>query len=169
MGEYFGQNYEAVEYMQIAPAGDHMVTLGLPKIEEIGKNEKYRVVTIPVFIDGFQNHSPETWTMFDAPTGDLEKLVQWNKSMTQFFDAFGIPRGDFELRAWNGKRGRVRIEPDKGGYMKVRWAIPGFAGKELGSVPYEKVEPKANTRKSNAFNGNVNNDPLPSDMPAEGF
>lgn len=172
MSDNFGSAYEAVEYAVIAPTGDHMVQLGMPKIEIVGKpGNQFRVVKIPVFIDNYPNHSPDSWTMFDAPHGDVEKMVKWNKSMTQFFDAFGIARGDFAISEWSGKRGRVRIQPDTGGYAKVAWAIAGFAGKEYGTVPYEKAEPKKPAQRgSNAFTGNQNaGDPLPDDIPQEGF
>ena len=70
------------------------------------------------------------------------------------------------IAEWSGKRGRVRIDKDGGGYMKVRWAIPGFAGKDFGSVPYEKVEPKK--QNSSAYQGQ-SGDPLPEEQPPVDF
>lgn len=116
----FGDNYQPREYDQFVPEGDYKVRLGLAQdVERSG----YRIREIPIAISGFPGYGPEKWSWFDAPVNDPDKLDIWNKARTRDADAFGVQRGNFDPRAWNGKIGYVHIAKDKNGYMKVVWSI----------------------------------------------
>ena len=119
-GYGFGSGYEAREYNRVVPAGDYMVTLGMPQDKNLGG---YSVRVFPIKIDGFPDHKPEDWTVFDADRNDPEKLAKWQEQRTRDFDAFGVQRGDFRPQSWQGKRGLLHFEKDAKGYMKAKWSL----------------------------------------------
>lgn len=116
----FGTGYESREYNRVVPEGDYMVTLGLPQDKVLAG---YDVRVFPIKIDGFPDHKPDEWVVFDCPRDDIEKIAKWNEQRTREFDVFGVQRGDFRPSSWAGRRGMLHFEKDKKGYMKALWAV----------------------------------------------
>ena len=123
-GYGFGGGYQQREYNRIVPEGDYTVTLGMPVDKQVSG---YSIREIPIKIDGYPDHAPGKWSIFDCPTDDEEKIAKWNEQRTRDFDAFGVARGDFRPQSWVGKRGRVHIAKDGKGYMKVLWSLTDSA------------------------------------------
>lgn len=46
-----------------------------------------------------------------------------NRMLTQFFDSFGIPEGDFDLRSYVGKIGGANVKHDDEGRAKITYFL----------------------------------------------
>ncbi len=68
----------------------------------------YSCVKVQIICKNHEGESPDTYTIFDRPS-DLKKANYWDYDMTKFFDAFGIPRGDFNIDHWRGRTGYVDV------------------------------------------------------------
>lgn len=51
------------------------------------------------------------------------KNEYFNRNITEFFDSFGIERGDFNILGWIGAVGAAKFVEDENGYLKVRWFL----------------------------------------------
>lgn len=98
-------------------------------------------------------------------------IDRWNKSMTTFFDCFGINRGDFNLTGWRGHIGTCKVAPqfdpseeDKKSkhYKEIYPQKPQNTNAQsnvLSSIP-DSVK-----AMQNAFNGTVTKEPdFPEDI-----
>lgn len=47
----------------------------------------------------------------------------FNRNITQFFDSFGIDRGDFVFDTWIGATGGAKLILDDQDYLKVKWFL----------------------------------------------
>jgi hypothetical protein len=118
----YGEGYQERESAFITSEGDYEITLGQPQdkyVEQLYAN----VREVPVTIKGYPESNPKSWTFFERPDSDPDRIAQWDRNMTTFFDSFGIQRGDFDASHWVGKSGMVHIGKDKAGYFKVKWAV----------------------------------------------
>lgn len=53
----------------------------------------------------------------------LVKNEYFNRNMTQFFDSFDIPEGNFRFLEWYGAQGAAKLVNDENGYLKVHYFI----------------------------------------------
>ena len=73
----------------------------------------------------------------------IVKNEYFNRNITQFFDSFGIERGDFNLESWVGAVGAAKLAEDENGYLKVKWFL---SPKQAADLPEWKGEqPKRQT------------------------
>ena len=67
----------------------------------------------------------------------IVKNEYFNRNITQFFDSFGIDRGDFNLQTWIGAVGAAKLAEDENGYLKVKWFL---SPKQAADLPEWKGE-----------------------------
>lgn len=70
----------------------------------------------------------------------MVKNEYFNRNMTEFFDSFGITRGDFNLLGWVGAVGAGRLKEDENGYLKVAYFIDQAKAAKLPEWVGEKPE-----------------------------
>ena len=71
----------------------------------------------------------------------LVKNERWNKTMTEFFDAFPeIEDGNFDLLSWVGALGAANFGTDENGYLKVKWFVAPDKAKDLPDFVGDKPE-----------------------------
>ena len=71
----------------------------------------------------------------------LVKNDRWNKTMTEFFDAFPeIEDGNFDLLSWVGALGAANFGTDENGYLKVKWFVSPDKAKDLPDFVGDKPE-----------------------------
>lgn len=63
-----------------------------------------------------------------------------NQKLTQFFDSFGINRGDFNTQNWVGKVGACRTKED-GEYIKVHFFLNPIEAQKLPQWTEGKKQP----------------------------
>lgn len=70
------------------------------------------------------------WVITVTPNGSKAKVKayivkneKFNRNMTNFFDSFGIERGDFNSLGWVGAVGAAEFDTDENGYLKVKWFL----------------------------------------------
>ena len=61
----------------------------------------------------------------------MVKNQYFNRNITEFFDSFGIERGDFNLPGWVGAVGAAKFVKDENDYLKVRWFLKTGQAKDL--------------------------------------
>lgn len=61
----------------------------------------------------------------------MVKNQYFNRNITEFFDSFGIERGDFNLLGWVGAVGAAKFVKDENDYLKVRWFLKPGQAKDL--------------------------------------
>lgn len=105
----FGQGYTPIESVQIEDGCYESRISGVKTVERNGY--QIREVTLK-YLGLPENAKPNVLSFFERPT-DPEKAKGWDLRMTNFFDSFGIQRGNFELGAWHGKTGTVQIVTNK--------------------------------------------------------
>lgn len=64
----------------------------------------------------------------------------FNKNMTEFFDSFGIERGNFNFPTWIGAMGGARLGADEQGYTKIKWFLKPIQTAKLPDWVGEKPE-----------------------------
>lgn len=64
----------------------------------------------------------------------------FNRNITQFFDSFGIERGDFCFDGWIGAMGGAKLAEDDRGYLKVKWFLSQRQCENLPEWQGEKPE-----------------------------
>lgn len=70
------------------------------------------------------------WVITVTPNGSKAKVKTYivkneyfNRNMTNFFDSFGIDRGNFNSVEWIGAMGAANFDTDEKGYLKVKWFL----------------------------------------------
>jgi hypothetical protein len=105
----FGQGYTPIENLQLEDGYYECRICGVQNVEKNG----YMIREVALKYLGLsENAKPNVLSFFERPT-DPEKAKGWDLRMTNFFDSFGIQRGNFELGAWHGKTGTVQIVTNK--------------------------------------------------------
>lgn len=61
----------------------------------------------------------------------MVKNKYFNRNITEFFDSFGIERGDFNMPGWVGAVGAAKFVKDENDYLKVRWFLKPGQAKDL--------------------------------------
>lgn len=105
----FGQGYTPVESVQIEDGCYEARISGVKNVERNGY--MIREVTLK-YLGLPDNAKPNVLSFFERPT-DPEKAKGWDLRMTNFFDSFGIQRGNFDLNAWISRTGSVQVVTNK--------------------------------------------------------
>lgn len=125
------------------------------------KNGNYGdYIQCEVEIEGHPNCNPHIFLLNDSPKKGFGNFTleqaqgMWCRTMTQFFNSFGITEGDFEPSHWVGKVGDVTIRQQK--------KNPDF--NEI--VPYKTKIKKAEKKEEVSTHTDSNNaDSFPEDVP----
>lgn len=120
-------------------------------------------IEIEFEVKGFSHCQPNKIVISDYPTRvydsckiPLEQVQKsWNIAITEFFENFQIPLGDFNFNDWYGKIGKVTCRPQKKNpqYREL------VAGKKNFYMP-QNLPPK---QQENYQNDNWSNCPPPDD------
>lgn len=111
----FGAGYRPVEGFNKLEAGIYEARI--VEAKGIDNNGKKHIEVALVYNNQPLNSIPNKANVWDCPTQplgkmDMEKTTDmWCQQMTQFFDSFGITRGDFHFAGWVGKVGKVTVRP----------------------------------------------------------
>ena len=129
MSDDFASGYQPEDYGARIENGDYPLTIldvqmgytqqGVPKI------------LLDLGIDGV------TFTVHYS----LVKNEYFNKNATRFFDAFGIPRGNFNYGTWIRHRGMGRLERNEKGYMDLKYFIMPGTGSTPPKPPLQQSAP----------------------------
>ena len=69
----------------------------------------------------------------------IVKNQYFNRNMTDFFDSFGIERGNFVFTSWVGAIGAGRLREDDNGYLKIQYLLDPKRAEKLppwqGDIP----------------------------------
>jgi hypothetical protein len=127
-------NYTPEEFKRPTPGNYRCVIVGAE--EKTTKETHKKMIVISTRLNGtnvtVKNHIVE---------GEY-----FNRNMTNFFDAFGIERGDFNYFGWIGAIGAVKVGEDDKGYLTVKWYLTPEQAKDLpaweGEVPERQTVSK---------------------------
>ena len=107
----FGQSFKREERKTITP-GDYRVQV-VEAEETVSKSSGKNMLVITV-----------------QPNGSDIKIKQYivdnqyfNQNMTQFFDSFNVPFGDFDLPTWKGAIGAAKLVLDENEFLRVKYFI----------------------------------------------
>lgn len=107
----FGNGYKPRESQKLAP-GEYEAGIIGAKYEQTKNGTPYLAVYVQV--KGHPNCRPNSMTFYDRPYTGQKEMERWDEKMTEFFDAFGLPRQMTEnFAAWHGKKGWIRCVPQK--------------------------------------------------------
>ncbi|NLE27543.1 MAG: DUF669 domain-containing protein [Clostridiaceae bacterium] len=90
----------------------------------------YRVVIVDAEQTVSKTSGKDMLVITVQPNGSDIKIKQYivdnqyfNQNMTQFFDSFNVPFGDFNLPTWKGAIGAARLVLDENEYLRVKFFI----------------------------------------------
>jgi hypothetical protein len=89
------------------------------------------------------------------------KNEYFNRNITEFFDSFGIERGDFEFLGWVGAVGAGRLKEDEKGYLKVHYFLSPEKAEKLPPWVGEKPERQKVSELGGDFNESIPDEDLP--------
>lgn len=137
----------------------------VPEEREKAKAGDYRLEVLSAS-DGFSKTSNNPMiTIVVQPNGTSVKISHYfvkneyfNRNTTEFFDSFGITRGDFNILGWVGAVGAGRLKED-GDYLKVAYFIDPAKAAKLPEWVGEKPERQTIT----TLGESEDNSPIPFD------
>jgi len=115
-------NYQPEDHeTKVPPEGDYLMTV-------LGIEEKMSQSGNPMIVVEMQPEGYEMKFKYRMVAGDY-----FNRMATSFFDAFKLPRGDFNFAKWKYARGMAHLakgKPNQNGkqYMEVKYLITDTAG-----------------------------------------
>jgi len=138
------------------------------------QDNKHLQNAVDVFfrIEGHPNASPYTMTLFARPVLGTQKkdgnaisqedLEKWDRSMSRFFDAFGINKGDFDFTHWKNHTGYVTCKKNKNNdYCSL---FVAFNQHKEAAAP--SSAPAEVQKIAKAVGGTATKDPVPNGQPA---
>lgn len=111
------------------PAGDHRVRID--SVEKAVSKAGNDMLVMKMTVNGFDTKLWNYIVFMDV------KPEITNQKLTEVFDSFDIPDGDFNLQHWIGKAGAAHVKIDDQGYSKVAWFIHK---KKQANLPQWKVK-----------------------------
>lgn len=105
----FKDTYQYEEYSQFFDCPDGDLPVKILSAKETTAKSGSRMLEVNLLVDGAANSTPY-----------VERYVEgeyFNRNMSRFFDAFGIPRGDFNYPAWVNKRAVGHFEHKQESYQ----------------------------------------------------
>ena len=135
-------------------------------------------VEVTVEIDGKSGYSPNRLTIDDRPIiGELkangnpineDDVKRWDRNMTTFFDAFGIPYGNFNLRTWVNHRGVVNCQPqydkNEADHLSKKFKALYPVVKDSASDPQEETKTAPVQKKVEQLKQAVQGEEFPEDI-----
>lgn len=107
MGVYmtFGQNYKIDEgyFVEVKP-GEYMA-----KIASITERQSKSGKPMLELKLRLENGGLVSYYLVDDQS-DAEACIRTNQRITKFFDCFRIKRGNFNIKQWQGAKGRVKLD-----------------------------------------------------------
>lgn len=168
----FGNGYSVVESTKVLEVGDYECQIVDIQLDHYNNGNQFLKVVFSV--DGNKDIQPNCTILNDRPVlNDLkangqpitdEDLKKWDKSMTKFFDCFGITRGDFNFKNWQFKKGVCHCdwqydknEPDKKSKLYKQFTPKIVSTVAMNSVVTPSAVPSSTpadtgTTEENAFN-----------------
>lgn len=149
----FGYGYQEVRD-DVLEVGNYNAKIVNVEVKKYNNGNEFVMLTFNI-----QGHSPDckpnTMVINDRPKKgeikasgspvDDKDLAKWDKSMTRFFDCFGIAKGDFNFKNWLGKNGEV----------SCNWQYDA-SEQDKKSKKFKEFTPVAN-KNSNNGGASVNN------------
>lgn len=109
----FGYGYSPVESTKVLDVGTYECQIVDVQIDHYNNGNQFLKVIFAV--NGERDIQPNMLVLNDRPVlNDLkasgqpitqDDVKKWDKSMTKFFDCFGITRGSFNFKDWQFKKG----------------------------------------------------------------
>lgn len=101
----FGQNYKIDEgyFVEVKP-GEYMA-----KIASITERQSKSGKPMLELKLRLENGGLVSYFLVDDQS-DAEACIRTNQRITKFFDCFRIKRGNFNIRQWQGAKGRVKLD-----------------------------------------------------------
>ena len=162
-----GFGYVQEDPIEYLPEGDYNA-----RITGVVNNEKLKgAVNVLFSIQGHPNASPYSMTLFARPVvGQTKKdgsqitnedLQKWDKTMSRFFDAFGIKAGDFDFVHWKQHSGWVTCRKNKNN---------DYSSLYVAFNQHKEKTPESVQKVAAVFNGSSQksqNTATPSDFPED--
>lgn len=131
-------NFQRTErQFEQVPAGNHRVVIDSVE-KAVSKNGNYMLV-MKLRVSGC---SAMLWHYIVFMDNHPEIT---NQKLTEVFDSFGIPEGDFNLASWEGRAGAAHVKIDDQGYSKVSYFLKKDKAAKLppwkGEVPAKQGVP----------------------------
>lgn len=114
-----GFMYVAEEEKEFLPEGDYKARI----VNVVDNQNLSTAINVNFQIEGHPNCNPFCMTLFSRPIAGSQKangssvtdedLKKWDRTMSRFFDAFGIEKGDFNFIHWKGHSGWVTCKKIK--------------------------------------------------------
>ena len=111
--------YYPVESSQVLPDGIYRMKIQKCEEKKFPSGDGYIEVTMSVY--QHNGATPNRLFLTEAPivgkmksngqTVSQEDFERWCREFTQFFDCFGIERGNFNTASWKGKDGFCKVAP----------------------------------------------------------
>lgn len=111
MYDDFAAGYQPAEYGNRLEDGEHRV-----KIKDVNQDTSSKGNSMLVIELSIENAS---FTVKHF----IVKNEYFNANATQFFDAFGIPRGNFDYPRWVGRTGKAFLKRNEKGYMDLKYLV----------------------------------------------
>lgn len=109
--------------VKVAP-GVYKIRLGLPRVKLL---DDFKIIQFPFSYVENNGDVPNTFDVFLPNFGAGEKEInEFNYRMSRLKDCFKVP-DDLNLNddsSWVGREGKVRIEQDKKGFLRVAEFLP---------------------------------------------
>lgn len=116
MSTFFGEGYMPSEGPKKVAEGKHNAKI----VNVEGKTNQYGLsVWVTVSIDGETYVTPNLFILSNRPESALGSMTLeqsqalWDRNMTNFFDNFGISRGNFKISEWVGHSGIIEVRQQK--------------------------------------------------------
>lgn len=107
----FGNGYTPRESEKLQPGEYEAGILGA-RYEQTKNGTPYLAVYVQV--RGHPHCRPNCITFYDRPYAGQKEMERWDEKMTEFFDAFHLPRRMTEnFNEWHGAKGWIRCVPQK--------------------------------------------------------
>ena len=107
----FGNGYVPRESEKLPP-GEYEARINGARYEQTKNGTPY--LAIYVGVKGHPHCRPNFITFYDRPYAGQKEMERWDEKMTEFFDAFHLPRQMTEnFDSWKGAVGWVRCVPQK--------------------------------------------------------
>lgn len=146
MSNDFNWNFKHEKTMQEIPVGEYRIRIA-EAVKQVSQNGN-DMIKLKFDVSGF-NTPMYHYIVFMSDRPEIT-----NRNLTQLFDSFGIPEGEFNLANWVGKVGGCKTKEDEYGakvqYFLSRkkvdalpaWQEPKKGGGASGGMSMSPVKPE---------------------------
>lgn len=140
-------NYTRVESKEEVPVGEYRIRI-YDAEKMISKNTGREMIKLTFEVSGFAYAKLYHYVVF---LDDRPQVT--NRNLTQIYDCFNIPEGNFVLKSWIGKVGGCKVKHDDEGYAKVQYFLT--------RKQQEMLPPWEDPNEVNSADISVSDDDLP--------